>query len=422
MSFVKDHAAAIGARAKLLADLRHWLSVPPGRCRPSDMEALHLLLRRIQDHQQRVEAPLRDFGTDPRHVRTAWRHYEGKPLRELVVLNAGFRDCAWGHCRMCGLSTRARPLDEPVMGVQLARIARLPQLDACDSLFISPYSYFSDHEMSEEVRRAIYGIIAQHESIRFAVFMTRPDYLTEEKIRAMRTALPDKQLIVFMGAETSDPFIAKYCVDKGYCWPDVERAVEMLGRHDVRLGIWVLLKPPFLAEAEAIEDTIRTIRLGLALGASVRLMPMEVMDHTIGKLLAETGRFRTPWLWSVRQVLESFTPDERIQIDVSGPHFEREWAVVPREIHSTRISAFPENCHRCTQAVLRALVAYNEHKDIAILQGFDCECVADWRAEMRRPRPPLRDRLEVDMRAVAEYFLKTRSISVTAPTVPEVVP
>lgn len=335
--------------------------------RGRDIKSLHMLLRHIQTHLQRIEAPLRDFGNKPRHVRESWRHYDGSSIRELVVLNAGFKDCAWGNCRMCGLSTRARELSATTMQEQLQLIASLGQLKECESLFISPYSFFSDHEMSEDVRQAIYEIIRDHTNIRYAVFMSRPEYITKNKLRLLREHLPGKEVIIFMGAETANPFIAQYCIDKGYMWPEVEAVSNLMKGYGIRTGLWVLLKPPFLSETEGIADAVRTIRMGRALRAEIRLMPMEIMDFTIVKLLHELGRYRTPWLWSVIAVLKEFGQEDLDHIDVSGPHFERDWSIVPREVHSSHISAFPANCSECTERVHKKIMTYNEEKNIVPL-------------------------------------------------------
>ncbi len=61
---------------------------------------LHEALRGHQRYMKQHEAPLRVYGGKPRHVREAPRNYNGKNLRELVVLNVGMSDCAWSNCRM----------------------------------------------------------------------------------------------------------------------------------------------------------------------------------------------------------------------------------------------------------------------------------------------------------------------------------
>ena len=73
---------------------------------------LHGEVRDIQRFMKKHEAPLRHYDGKPRHVRETPRSYDGKNLRELVVLNVGMGDCAWSNCRMCGLSTRAESLNE----------------------------------------------------------------------------------------------------------------------------------------------------------------------------------------------------------------------------------------------------------------------------------------------------------------------
>jgi len=147
---------------------------------------------------------------------------------------------------MCGLSTKGEKQTLKNIQNQLDYISKLPQLNKVESLYISPYSFFSDNEMPYEARQRVYKIINSHPNIEYAVFMTRPGYISEIKLAELRRELKQK-IIVFMGAETSDPFISKYCIDKGYNWKDIEQASRLMQKYHIQTGIWVLLKPPFVA-------------------------------------------------------------------------------------------------------------------------------------------------------------------------------
>jgi radical SAM enzyme (TIGR01210 family) len=372
------------------------------------LDTLHGLVRGIQRHMKKVEAPIRCYSGKPRHVREAIRHYGGRIIREGVVLNVGLRDCDWGNCRMCGLSTNAKELTEKELEAELNAIERLPLLDKIESLYISPYSFFSDTEMTDRLREKVYSIINSRPKIKYAVFMTRPNYLNEWKLEKMKATLKKQKIIIWMGAETQNSIIAKYCIDKGYSWNDIERASELLKKFNIKTGVWVLLKPPFVSEKEGIEDATLTIRKALDKGFEIRLMPTEVMDFTVTKLLFEMGKYKPPMLWSVVEVLRQFKEEEFQKIDVSGPHFERDWSVVPREAHSSRIVEFPSNCPKCDKTLFKAILEFNKMKTNAVFDGFDCECKNEWFKELNTPTLPLKERLIEDFSGVIQHFLETR--------------
>ena len=372
-------------------------------------------VRDIQRFMKKHEAPLRCYDSKPRHVREAPRNYDGKSLRELVVLNVGMSDCAWSNCRMCGLSTRAEALSEESVLTQLDDIARLPQLERADSFCLSPYSFFADNEMSQRVRQRVYQITREHSNIEYAVFMTRPNYINEAKLGELRKALPEHKVIIWMGAETADEKIAKYCIDKGYIWADVEKAAELMQKQGIKPGIWVLQKPPFISEREGMDDAIKTIRKGLDNGYEIRLMPTEVMDHTVTKLLFDMRRYKPPRLWSVVNVLEHFSPEEHLRINGSGPHFERDWdeEVIPRNAHSSEILEYPYNCDDCSDKVFRTIRGYNQTKRTDEFEELDCDCKSDWQEEIDKQTPTLTERIKNgsltdEFSDVITHFLETR--------------
>ncbi|MFC1514903.1 hypothetical protein ACFL5X_03280 [Candidatus Omnitrophota bacterium] len=372
----------------------------------SEIDILSARIRQLQRNMKLCQAPLRRYAGSPRHVREATRHYDKRKIRELVILNVGMNDCPWRNCRMCGLSTRAEKLSERQLLAQIERIADLPRLrDECiKSLYFSPYSFFSDREMSPAARTRVYQIIDAHPQIEYAVFMTRAPYIDVRKLAGLRNVLRRQKVIIWMGLETADPFISRYCIDKGYTLEDVEKASELMKKYDIRTGIWVLQKPPFLTEKEAINDAVQTIRKGLQNGYEIRLMPCEVMSFTITQALYDMKKYRPPYLWSVIEVIKSFFPEERMKIDVSGPHFERDWSVVPRQIHSSHIVTFPYNCPDCSQRALEAIIKYNQTKNTAVFGRLDCRCKTAWQRELKKKRAPLRERIIDDFRQVIAHI------------------
>ncbi len=372
------------------------------------LDILNNTIRQLQRSIKMNDAPIRAYNRGPRHIRTAVRHYNGEEIRELVVLNVGFDSCAWNNCRMCGLSTKAEKLTEDMLMAELEELSKLPHLKdkTVNSLYFSPYSFFSDREMSESAREKVYcEIINANPNIKHIVFMTRPEYLTEEKIAHMRKFLQKQEIKIWMGLETADEFINKYCIDKGYTIEEVDKASAKLKKYDVGTGVWAMLKVPFLTEKEGVQCAVHTIRQCLNRGYDVRLMPCEIMDYTVANELYKMNAFTAPYLWSVFEVLKQFGKDEHMKIDVSGPHFERNWDVVPKEIHSSHIYKYPSNCHNCNEAAMELIFEYNQKKDISIFDTLDCECKKDWLEEMARESKPIKDRLADEYLSVINYIV-----------------
>lgn len=68
---------------------------------------------------------------------------------------------------------------------------------------------------------------------------------------------------------------------------------------------YVLLKPPFLTEKEAIDEAINSIKKATAIGFErISLEPMSVHRFTVVDALSLANNYRVPWFWSVIEVVE----------------------------------------------------------------------------------------------------------------------
>ena len=375
------------------------------------LDILNSTLRKMQLMIKGKKAVERRYNGGPRHVMWAMRHYDGLIMKELVLLNVGMKSCMWNNCRMCGLSTKAEELTENQVISELDLLSKLPHLKDVETkaLYISPYSFFSDREMSEACREKVYNdIIDANQNIEHIVFMTRPEYISVDKMKNLRRILKRQKIRIWMGLETADPFISKYCIDKGYTIKDVEKVSVILKEFDVGTGIWVMLKPPFLSEREGIEDALKTIKIGLENDYYIRIMPTEVMEYTITDVLYKIGAYRPPYLWSVIEVLKKLTPEQRIRVDVSGPHFEQEWDIVPREMHSSHIYEFPGNCKKCNKNALDAIFNFNTTKDIKAIDNISCECKDRWYKNINEDMASLNYRLHFQYLNVIEQITSGR--------------
>jgi radical SAM enzyme (TIGR01210 family) len=153
---------------------------------------------------------------------------------------------------------------------------------------------------------------------------------------------------------------------------DFQRAATQVKDAGARLRAYVLLKPPFLTEAEAVDDAVEAAMAAADAGADVvSLNPVNIHGGTLVDFLHYRGEYEPPWLWSVVQVLTR----------------------VSRELpEGTRIVSAPtaggkargaHNCGRCDTDVLRAIEFHRLSGDMEELKTLpDCVCKARWRAQM----------------------------------------
>jgi len=116
-------------------------------------------------------------------------------------------------------------------------------------------------------------------------------------------SLPDKKLEVAMGLETAHPqVLAK--LNKRMTLDQFRRAAEFLRENGIALRVFILVKPPFLDEAEALLWARRSIDFAFDCGATVAsLIPTRFGNGAL-ETLAERGEFSRPKLATLEAALD----------------------------------------------------------------------------------------------------------------------
>ncbi len=125
----------------------------------------------------------------------------------------------------------------------------------------------------------------------------------DEEGRSEKDSRPrDVHLEVAMGLETVHPDVLAR-MNKRMTLGDFERAARFLVEHDIAVRAFVLLRPPFLSEAEGVDWALRSITFAFDCGVTcVSVIPTRAGNGTMERLQAE-GRFSPPNLASLEDVL-----------------------------------------------------------------------------------------------------------------------
>ncbi|WP_229124344.1 archaeosine biosynthesis radical SAM protein RaSEA [Halapricum desulfuricans] len=345
--------------------------------RGKGMDAHNQVMREIRSRKDKSYDP-----TEPTRV---WLDEDNTPdgiVRSLtIVLNTG--GCRWaraGGCTMCGY------VAESVEGGTVAHEDLLTQIDATleherdnadepaeQVKIYTSGSFLDEREVPAETRQAIASAFADRERI---VVESLPDFVDRGKIADFTDEGLETDVAV--GLETATDRVRRDCVNKYFEFADFEEAAAEVraadaAAEDAGVGVkaYLLLKPPFLSESEAIEDMKRSIRrcAGVDGCHTVSMNPTNVQKYTeVEQLYFEDG-YRPPWLWSVAEVLES-TADEDV-IVVSDPVG-----------HGS--DRGPHNCGECDDRVQKAIKDFNLRQDPSVFEQVSCECELTWEAVVER--------------------------------------
>lgn len=110
-------------------------------------------------------------------------------------------------------------------------------------------------------------------------------------------------LEIALGLETIHPGVLP-ALNKQMTLDDFARAVDLLLKHGIAVRAFLLLRPPWLSEAEGVEWTLRSLEYAFGLGVGCCSVIPTRAGNGMMERLAEAGHFAPPTLASMEQVLE----------------------------------------------------------------------------------------------------------------------
>lgn len=295
---------------------------------------------------------------------SVWREQEriGQEQVEAGVMILGTSGCSHFHaggCSMCGYNFDSRGTVAPRHISDQFHMA-ISQLGEVKFLKVYTSGSFLD---PEEVPEPCSDEILEHcaqKGLRL-LFESRPEFVTQGRLEHVLSLHDD--LEVALGLESSNDEILRNSINKGFSRADYERAANDLREKGVDIRTYVLLKPPFLTESEALTDAIATIGFAAEFSATISLNPVSVQKGTLVEKMWKTWSYRPPWLWTVLETLKSTSgTGMRVVCDPTGGGKERG----------------AHNCGRCDDMILDSIRAYSLSQDASRLAWPECGCREQW--------------------------------------------
>jgi hypothetical protein len=279
------------------------------------------------------------------------------------------RGCEWGRnsgCTMCGYvyDSAGRKLTQEEILNQFS--SALSNLNSIEYLKIfNSGSFFDGMEIAQTTSEKIFEQVNNRPEIRRVQVESRPEFLTHEILRKAKEGL-NAELEIGVGLETTNDYIRVNCINKGFLLEDFKKATNLCKELEVQVKAYLLIKPPFLTEKEAIEDAINSGIEAERLGVSrVSFNPVNIQKGTLVELLWKKNEYRAPWLWSIVKILENL--NKRVGIPVlSHPTA----AGKKRGTH---------NCGKCDSEVYDAIITFSITQDSSYLTNLECECKERWK-------------------------------------------
>ena len=285
------------------------------------------------------------------------------------VLILRTRGCYWADlkgCSMCGYAkdTLGRSATPEELGVQLEAALRAYRGEPYVKIYTSG-SFLDDREVDAASRRRFMEGFAGH--ARRLLFETLPEFATEDSLRPLQKAFPG-ELEVALGLESTQSDVLLRYVNKNSPPEAYIAAADRVRAWGLRPKGYLLLKPPYLTEREAIEDVVTSVRIAAPHFDTLSVNPVHIQNGTVVEWLFRRGRYRPPWLWSLSEVMRRSAAHRGSARLVTFPT-------------AGGMARGPHNCGTCDRTVLSALEEGSLSQRFDALEGLHCACEDEWRTD-----------------------------------------
>lgn len=315
--------------------------------------------------QQVVKDERRPRDFDPRSYISTWTEKDllhGRVVDAWVIIFRT-RGCYWARasgCSMCGyVNDVAQEVAPADILHQLDAVLKKHDAQPMVKVYTSG-NFFDDHEVVPEARERILrelGDRCDKVIVETLSHLLRRDHL-DDSLKHV------DELEIALGLESTNERVLRYAVNKVWGLKEHRHAATVAHEAGATVKTYLLVKPPFLTEREAIDDAIRSGHDADPFSDTISFNPVNVQSRTIVDRLFRRGEYRPPWLWSVVEVLER-TRDVHAHV----------------KSHPTAggMARGAHNCGSCDRKVVNAI----EEFSLGLRRDFDdlsCDCKDVWSA------------------------------------------
>lgn len=211
---------------------------------------------------------------------------------------------------------------------------------------------------------------------------SRTEQLTEEKL-AWATSV-NADFTVAIGLEAYDDEVLRFHVNKGFSVNSYDRAVANLKQAGVRVKAYLMFKPPFMSEADALDHIVDWIAAIAEDADEISINPMNIQGGTVIDRLHRARQYRPPWLWSLVEMIRRAHPIVHPEGGVNGDADQVSRLIVhPTAGGRVRGS---HNCGSCDADVVAAIERYAVSGDLQEFDGLHCACESRWAEDLALER------------------------------------
>jgi radical SAM enzyme (TIGR01210 family) len=360
------------------------------------------------------------------NIHTLMTHYMKEKRRELPLLCHNSREafstvsedgipypcitivlhtpgCSWlkshGGCTMCGFA-----IDSLYPGSKVNSADVIAQFEGEMRKYVhlkgpltvtifNNGSFFDAEDIPPEARSYILECLGKDSRVREVRVETRPEFVEEACLREIQSLMGKGTLHIAIGLEAHSEEVRQLSIHKGFTYHDFLEASHIIQAY-ATLDVYLLLKPPFLTEGEALAETRESIEALVEVSPSaVYVTPCKVFPTTLLQDLEARGSYRIPWLWTLLRIAESAQDLPFRLFLVKGD---------PAREEPLGGSLGAKNCGMCDEKVKEVIEYFNRTQKLPERLP-SCACKERWEKTLSGPAGSLEERVYDFLKEVVHY-------------------
>lgn len=255
------------------------------------------------------------------------------PTKAIIALST--KGCQYarysGTCSICGHPSSSiwdqnissdETFEEFVNSLSLIRKENIHQVN----IYCSG-SFFDDNEISNLLRKRILEKISKEDWIEEIKFESLPHYVYTEQLQQISNILQKKRITIGTGLDCSSDilrYILTHKFIKNNCYSSFVKKCKSV---NIIPEAYLVVKPPYLFEEEAIWETSEAIHTAVLLGFSkISLEPIALQEGTLQEYLWFNNLYNPPTIWTVFNSIKrwnNFYPNDldKVSLEVGGEVF-----------------------------------------------------------------------------------------------------
>lgn len=304
----------------------------------------------------------------PRYTEQDLYKLNGQMYKRLRI-NLRSNGCSIATCTMCPFPNervKEKLSDENFISQVEYSMNKFPNNE-----IVSIYddgSFFADKEISANARNEIYKLVKQY-GAKYLMVESLPNFINESAITAAKSILGEEiTLIIGIGLESTNENIRKTCICNSISTEQFLKARDLIVKNNYILKTYILIKPAFFLEEEAIKDAIDSVKWLINNNITdITLCPMRVVKNTLVYELLKDDLYHLPRLTTIAKILNELA---KMNIFVRVSLFN---------VDSKDIDSFVSHgCEKCERTLFTAMQKYNNKESVKFeeLLCEDCEQAA----------------------------------------------